>query len=547
MTVWLGGWKLEKKSVRCSQKSAHSSSFLNLFWIIYLHLYQSSFTSIFFLFILVSISLSFKPATLCIHTYQPPSLFRHGTRRTRVHWIVIQLELGPLTDHPICTTVIVMASDRRSSLSSIRSAISRTSMGSNRPGSSQRPSTPPTIERRPPSPLTTPSPGVPTLAPPAIGKAGLPPPMTPQRRPVQRQKSPLSAEAFSSPSAMPGAFPDAEDTTPSTQAHGKCNLRSTPSQTYGSTADTPDSTSRNSKRLSSLSKFLPMKNFRRSYDASSPQFSPVDDSQTRPKTPGGESMASSNKPSLRKRVSGTFFRRKSSSLGTGFIPGDNIDSSPAGERVAASPTSPRTNGFGNYDTIEEDSRPSSPTLADSNSPIGVKKRNSSTFWRRTSSLTLTQTMNAEKQGWSKRKISEGNYQTANGNSRPRLSEDILGGVSSNTRSFWGPNRQSQDHTNGSDIYADENVAERQRSVAERQKQARPQPRQDDISKEEETKKLERNLSEKLQILPKRKFSDRKPLPAVPAPPPRKHSPPPQIPDFVGGGSGLGLDDWLQGF
>ena len=98
-----------------------------------------------------------------------------------------------------------MASDRRSSISSLKSAISRTSMGSGRP------STPPsTAERRPHSPLTQPAIGVPTLAPPpAVGKGGLAPPMTPQRKAIQRQKSPLSAEAFSSPApSMPGSFPE---------------------------------------------------------------------------------------------------------------------------------------------------------------------------------------------------------------------------------------------------------------------------------------------------------------------------------------------------
>ena len=43
--------------------------------------------------------------------------------------------------------------------------------------------------------------------------------------------------------------------------------------------------------------------------------------------------------------------------------------------------------------------------------------------------------------------------------------------------------------------------------------------------------------------------ERKPLPPIPQNfPPRKSSPPPQLPPFLGPGSGLGLgEDWLKGF
>ena len=66
-------------------------------------------------------------------------------------------------------------------------------------------------------------------------------------------------------------------------------------------------------------------------------------------------------------------------------------------------------GTAQEDTIMEDSRPATPALEDTPSPL--TKRKSSTFWRRKSSLTLADTFNAEKQGWGS-KLSEG---AVNGN------------------------------------------------------------------------------------------------------------------------------------
>ena len=247
------------------------------------------------------------------------------------------------------------SSDRRSSMSSIRSAVSRTSASYNR------------------NPLaagtTLPMPS-PPIPPP---KDRLPPPMTPQRKPVQRQKSPLSAEAFSSPvSTIPGSFPD----TPSPPQ----GLQSTPYSTeVHSSNTTPESTpgSKGYKRLSSMRNLLPFKMMRRSYESTSP-----DTSNFRPTTPGEESVTSSGRPSLRKKMSGSFWRRKSS-LGTTFVPGQEGEGNGHAERQD--------------DTIMEDSRPATPALEDTPPPL--KKRKSSTFWRRKSSLTLADTLNAEKQGW----------------------------------------------------------------------------------------------------------------------------------------------------
>ena len=335
-----------------------------------------------------------------------------------------------------------MAADRRPSVSSIRSAISRTSMSSNR-------NLPPQFgEYRPPSPLSAgkslpmPSPPVPPA------KDRLPPPMTPKRKPVQRQKSPLSAEAFSSPaSTMPGAFPD----TPS-PAQEPQNM---------SSPSTPESSpaSKASKRLSSMRNLLPFKVMRRSSEPNSP-----DSSSFRPTTPGQESIASSGRSSLRKKRSGSFWKRKSS-LSNTFTPGQE------GSEGSGHAT---RNGVDD-DTIMEDSRPATPVLVE-DTPTPLKKRQSSSHWRRKSSFTSADSVNGEKHGWGGQSSTEGRV-AVNGNGT-----------------------------------------------------ARKEPMQ-----------MERKLSDQVE-----KMSE--PESPQSPPPMRSRSPPPQIPEFIGAGGGLGLgEDFLKGF
>ncbi|KAL9639073.1 MAG: hypothetical protein Q9164_001170 [Protoblastenia rupestris] len=267
-----------------------------------------------------------------------------------------------------------MASDRRSSTSSIRSSISRSSISSNkasRPQMSPLPSSKPFTAG---SSLPAPSP--PHVPP----KDRLPLPMTPKRKPIQRQKSPLSSEAFANPtSTMPGAFPD----TPSSPA----GLPDADFHTAAYSENvTPSSTleHKGSRRLSAMRNLMTFKSLRRSYDNTSSSPTGV-----RPTTPGADSMVSnSTRPSLKKKMSGTFWKRKSS-LGMGFSAGEE-------ERTNGHASSPTTNGQG-HDTVVENPRPITPVMGDEMLPI--KKRKSGTFWRRKSSLTLTETVNAEKQGW----------------------------------------------------------------------------------------------------------------------------------------------------
>ncbi|KAG8530160.1 uncharacterized protein KY384_005643 [Bacidia gigantensis] len=323
-----------------------------------------------------------------------------------------------------------------------------------------RSSSPHGSEHRSSSPLSKGAPP-PALSPPVPPKDRLSLPQTPQRKPVQRQKSPLSTEAFSSPAMnVPGSFPDEPQPIPETPPEG-----------------------RSSKRLSSMTKILPFKTLRKSYDQTSPSDS--SSSSFRPTTPGGDSVNSSPKPSLRKKVSGTFWRR-TSSLSMGFTPGEN------GHATA---TSPNGTNSAHHAAITEDSRPSTPVFAEDTLPI--KKRKSGTFWRRTSSLTLSQTMNAEKQGWGRRKSNDMNL-NGNGNG------------------------------NGTAASMDPAVITEQ---AEKEDQQEASP----------VRKISTNGR---KAIPTRKPSEREPLPA----PKRSYSPPPQIPAFVGGGSGLGMDeDFFKSF
>ena len=278
-----------------------------------------------------------------------------------------------------------------------------------------------------------------------------------------------------------------------------------------------------------MSKFLPFKALRRSQDAASPQDSaPASPAleNYRPATPGADSVASSPKPSLRNRVSGQFFRRKSS-LNMDFTSGSNgvvegPRQSSENPTTVASPGSPRTNGFKEHETIEEDPHPSSPTLAD-NSPI-AKKRKSGTFWRRTSSLTLSQTVS---------------------NDRSKLRHVSAGPLSTTTEGpsvLQNGNGSHEKHRTSDPEFKDIPPLPQNGSSFDRR-----------IINGNSIDNIERktsNTSGKLRRKPSipgsivgRKISGRKQQQPM-LTPPRSASPPPQLPPFVGGGDGLGLDDWM---
>ena len=271
-----------------------------------------------------------------------------------------------------------------------------------------------------------------SMPPPTSPKDRLPPPMTPTRKPVMRQKSPLSSEAFSSTShttpssTMPGAFPN----TPSPAPQLSLNVGDFRATAYSSTSQTPDSNSANAKRnagkrASSFRNFLPFKALRRSYGNSSPDSSPKSNGARpstsmsfRPTTPGADSMISGEqKPRLRHKLSGTFWKRKSSGGTIGFGSGDSDASTVEhttstngnGSAHTTSPDSPRANGYGTNTTNNRgilhkeegegaNARPGTPVLEDDSSVL-PKTRKSGTFWRRKSSLSLATALDGEKTEW----------------------------------------------------------------------------------------------------------------------------------------------------
>lgn len=267
-----------------------------------------------------------------------------------------------------------------------------------------------------------------SMAPPIPPKDRLPPPMTPTRKPVQRQKSPLSSEAFSSASpasTMPGAFPASP--SPVIMA-GQSNAtayagNSTPYEPESPSQNTPSS----GRRSSGFRNFLPFKALRRSYFSSSTEAEgknremagrPSTSMSLRPTTPGADSdISGDSRPDLRHKVSGSFWKRKSSLGIVGFASGsaspgrsDSPTTNPSTNGTASS--SPRlngtSNGFANGNGVSheekdvsglnghtEEDRSSTPITAADSSDL-PKPRKSGTFWRRRSSLNLT---DGEKPGW----------------------------------------------------------------------------------------------------------------------------------------------------
>lgn len=207
----------------------------------------------------------------------------------------------------------------------------------------------------------------------------------------------------------------------------------------------------------------------------------------RPTTPGADSIASSaGRPSLRKKMSGSFWKRKSSLGQTSFVPGD--DGQIRHETHG-------TNGVED-DTILEDSRPTTPALIEESPP---RSRKSGTFWRRKSSLTLGQTMEAAKQGW--------------GGENKNTAE----GVRPGTRAVSGP------AAFGSTVNGNGNGSGTANRLTGMQR----------IN----TKQSEQQRAEDLSPVDTETMT-----PTTTISPVRTYSPPPQLPEFVGGGGGLGLDD-----
>ena len=291
---------------------------------------------------------------------------------------------------------------------------------------------------------------------PALLKKSLPVPVTPQRKPVLRQKSPLSNEAYvaSPPPPMPGSFPA---TPPPAATPLNNGLQDSP---FGNSAyaakDSPSPNSKSPKRPGSLKSILSFKAFRKSYDKSLPD---------RPPSAGGDSTLSSGRPSLHKKKSGSFWKRASS---IGMNPSESDGSSP----------NPSQNRYDDG-VIEEEPSLRSPTPAPGDYFPPVQKRKSGTFWRRRSSLGLATVFG--KDDGSAHEATNGD---ANGN------------------------------TNGVPNGTDETHKSLENGGPENEKQLPDLPLSPSNYPEEE--------------LPKRSYS-----------------PPPQIPEFVGAGSGLGGEDMFK--
>jgi len=231
----------------------------------------------------------------------------------------------------------------------------------------------------------------------------------------------------------------------------------------------PKSPKRPRSRLSSL---LPFKALRKSYDNTTP------DEQSRPQTPSATSTISSNRPSLKKKVSGMFGKRNSS-LGTDFMPGEYYTNGhEAGQTNTAT------------ETVEED-RSATPTPIE-NMPT-MTKRKSGTFWRRKSSLGLGTALENETPGWSaaqKENSIDIDAAHANGNGngakRPVSSEN------------------EQNYRDGDGVVIP--------GIAQ--------------------VNTEKSLPESPPLSPLVQRSD---------------SPPPQLPEFVGGGGDLGCEEMFRDF
>ena len=202
--------------------------------------------------------------------------------------------------------------------------------------------------------------------------------ITPQRKPVLRQKSPLSNEPyFASPaSSMPGTFP----TTPPAASPSAGVQPAQFTTTVSATPSSSSSTTKSPKRPSSVRTLLSFKALRRSSDHTSPI-----PQGNRPQSPSTESTISNFQPSLNKKRSGSFWRRKSS-LGMTFGKEGEDDT------ASASP------GLSGETVMEEENSDRAPTPAPSGDFPSMKKRKSGTFWRRKSSLNMATAFDGNEEG-----------------------------------------------------------------------------------------------------------------------------------------------------
>ncbi|MCJ1278028.1 hypothetical protein MMC21_005842 [Puttea exsequens] len=405
-----------------------------------------------------------------------------------------------------------MASNARASLSSLSPSEVRRSIGERRPSTPeslrsstsahrassaafQSPPLPPPISLRrasgsyqlPPLPPSTDSLVTGTNIPPPALTAPIPPPKdqapapkpllmptTPQRKPVLRQKSPLSNEAYSSPaSSMPGAFPETPSATGTPQNNGLQNSQF--SATAYSENEAPTPNSKSPKRPGSLRNLLSFKKMRKSLGNSSPI-----SADSRPRSPGMESTLSSGQPTLIKKKSGTFWKRSSSFGMMSYGKEGEIEHRPS------------TPGLSGDTVMEEDASIRSPTLTSNEGLFAKGRRKSGTFWRR-SSMGLATAFNA---GGAK----EGAGETTNGTNKFTNGSEAANG---------SPTAGKPNGVNGS--HDGVNV---------------PMTGTD-------------------KQLPDIPLSPVTNLEEIDFTPTRSYSPPPQLPELVGGGGGLGGEDLFK--
>ncbi|KAL8822987.1 MAG: hypothetical protein Q9191_006288 [Dirinaria sp. TL-2023a] len=232
----------------------------------------------------------------------------------------------------------------------------------------------------------------------AMGSPTSPPPPTPPPKeegstqasqPTQHHSRPGTPDFFfrNSTYSMPGAYPDS-------RSHPPSPLAADP-RTHAPETDIPYSPQRvppsSGKRGSSGSSIRNLLSSLRRPSSQSPRTRVSEDSfggnsSLRPDTPGRDSTASSTRPSLRKKMSGTFWSRRKSSLsmGAGFGTGDQERN----ERVN-SDLGPEAPPNGHSTSPEQVKASKRGDTSESSSIVNsLRKKRSSTFWttKRKSSL-----------------------------------------------------------------------------------------------------------------------------------------------------------------
>ena len=250
---------------------------------------------------------------------------------------------------------------------------------------------------QPPNRPQLPSSPVEDETPPPVPAKGSSPPSTPLNS--QTPSSTMAAHArpgtpdfflTNSSYSMPGAYPVTAENTPlpTPLATGPSKQSAATSTSY-----TPDPSIRpaGNKRQSSSSIRNLLTSLRRSSGREQPK--QTDDSlerspTNRPETPSNGSMVSSTRP-LRKKMSGSFWTRRKSSLGTEVVLGRGDQAE--GQEDQRQPSTPVTGQNGHAS-----SPPSFPSAGSPKDPSeggsiinSIRKRKSGTFWgKRKSSLAM---------------------------------------------------------------------------------------------------------------------------------------------------------------